>query len=74
MRTITNATSPIAAALFAVAGGKFTLRGSPEGIVRVLDANGKVIGSAYRIYPDGYAVHTVPYAGYVHDSQITWVS
>ena len=79
MATIRADTSPVAAALFAVAGGKFRMRKDKDGFVpawsagrRVLDDDGNVIGSAHRIYDDGYAVETPPYWGYVPDSQIEW--
>ena len=72
MATIRADTSPLAATLFAVAGGKFRMRKDKDGFVRVLDDDGNVIGSAHRIYDDGYAVETPPYWGYVPDSQIEW--
>ena len=73
MTTIKVETDPLAAVFFAVAGGKFRLKSAEDGFVKVLDDDGNIIGSAYRIYPDGYAVETAPYAGYVADSQIEWV-
>lgn len=71
MGTITNDMSPVAAALFACAGGKFRFR-DEGGSIRVLDDQNRVIGSAHRFYCDGYAVHTRPFAGYVSDSQVIW--
>ena len=80
MKTIKADTSPFAAALFAVAGGKFKMQKDKDSFVpasppgrRVLDDEGNVIGSAHRIYADGYAVETAPYWGYVPDGHIEWV-
>jgi hypothetical protein len=76
-QTITSETSPVDAVWFAVTGGKFLLhqvRSEKYGdYVVVLDNNGKQIGDAHRIYADGYAVQTKPYAGYVPDRDIVWV-
>lgn len=75
MTTINQETKCVEAVWFAVLGGKFILRkdGDSDRFCYVLDDEGNVIGSAQRIYANGYAVHTKPYAGYVNDKQIVFV-
>lgn len=72
MGTIRQDMSPVAAVFFACAGGKFRFR-DESGFIRVLDDQNRVIGSAHRLYRNGYTVHTRPFAGYVSDSQVVWV-
>jgi len=72
-KTITDKTDSLTAVMFVIGGGKFRLRKTSEFTAHVLDDDGNVIGSANRIYPDGYAVHTRPFGGYVNDSQIIFV-
>jgi len=75
--TITNSTDAFTAVLFTIQDGKFHFRKQKDdkiGIfVDVLDDIENKIGEAYRLYTNGYAVRTVPYAGYVPDEQIEWI-
>lgn len=73
--TIDKDTPPVAAVYFAVLGGKFLLRRvnwSPN-VADILNNSGEIIGSAQRIYSDGWSVHTRPFGGYVPDDQIVYV-
>lgn len=76
MTTITANTDSVMAVWHAVTNGKFILHidsDISENWAQVLDDNGNRIGDAHRIYSDGWAVHTAPFAGYVNDSQVVMV-
>ena len=75
-QTITAHTNSVDAVWHALTDGKFILRhdGRDDTFCDVLDDAGNVIGSAHRIYSDGYAVQTRPFGGYVSDKQIVFVS
>ncbi|MFL6437723.1 MAG: hypothetical protein ACJ71Q_09100 [Terriglobales bacterium] len=77
LSTINNSTDSVTAIFFALLGGKFILRIDHDfssSFADVLDSTGNVIGSANQMYSDGgWAVHTVPFAGYVSPSQIVFV-
>ena len=59
--------------------GKYILKRDGGGKFRhyehaqVLNPDGDQIGSATRIYSDGWAIHTGPFGGYVPDNQIHFV-
>ena len=60
---------------YAVMGGEFILQhrnDTPASnmLLDVVNDTGVVIGYAHRIYSDGWAVQTAPFAGYVPDEQI----
>jgi len=70
--TITNETDSVTAVWHSLTGRKFFLRIDPnisETFADVIGENGEVIGSASRIYSDGWAVQTRPFGGYVPDEQ-----
>src|SRR5438477_11596304 len=75
--TINNSTDSVSAVWFSLLGGKFLLRIDEEfssTYAEVLDSEGNVIGSANQMYSDGgWAVHTVPFAGYVSPLQVVFV-
>ena len=74
--TLTGTENALEGVYFSVLGGTFKLKKTTvDGYTfhDVVNDDGQVIGSAHRIYSDGWAVHTKPYAGYVPDSQIVMV-
>lgn len=72
--TISNETDSVTAVWFSLTGGKFLLElySDSDNQAMVLDGAGNVIGSASRIYSDGWSVQTKPFGGYVPDTQIVF--
>lgn len=79
--TINENTGSTEAVGHAISGGKFRLRlvednGPGSRHADVLDDNGKCIGGAsdYIYQGRGWAVHTKPFAGFVPEEQIEYVT
>jgi len=81
MATLTGQEDALVGVYYSILGGTFNLRkivypDMPDYNAKsadVIGQDGSIIGYAHRIYSDGWAVHTKPYAGYVPDSQIVMV-